>query len=419
MTTSPKTGQLTNLEGREKLLLRLVELSVTLNSTLDLDALLQLITATATELLDCEAASILLYDEQNPRLYFAAATGSDPAQLAEIPVPIDNSLAGTIFRTNQPLILNNAEQDPRHFSPVSDHIKFKIDTLLGVPMPIKDRTMGVLEAVNKRTGGFTEDDAAILSVTAAHAAIAINNARLLQATQKAFEKVKVTNQIKSNFLALASHELRTPLGIIIGYATFLQESARGESTDHASQVLGAASQMRSLLDQMNNLTLLQTDGMEMRPMKISIQDILHFALDEIKYTAARRDLQLSLAFQEDPIFVNVDAEKTTLAIVNLLNNAIRFSPEKSEIVIGAVDQGKHITVWIQDHGMGIPVDKLQKIFEEFYQIEPPNTRHYGGLGIGLTISKGLIEAQGGKIWAESDGEGQGASFKLTLPKAEH
>ncbi|MBK9210551.1 MAG: GAF domain-containing protein [Anaerolineales bacterium] len=331
MNTPSKTGQLTNLEGREKLLLRLVELSVTLNSTLDLDALLQLITATATELLDCEAASILLYDEKNPRLYFAAATGSDPAQLAEIPVPIDSSLAGTIFRTNQPLILNNAEQDPRHFSPVSDHIKFKIDTLLGVPMPIKDRTMGVLEAVNKRTGGFNEDDAAILSVTAAHAAIAINNARLLRATQQALEKVKVTNQIKSNFLSLASHELRTPLGIIIGYATFLQESARGESTDHANQVLGAASQMRSLLDQMNNLTLLQTDGMEMRQMKIAVQDILNFALDEIKYTAARRDLQLVLAFQEDPIFVNVDAEKTTLAIVNLLNNAIRFSPEKARL----------------------------------------------------------------------------------------
>ena len=415
-----KTGQLKSLEGEghQKLLLRLVELSVTLNSTLDLDELLQLITATATELLDCEAASILLYDEKNPRLYFAAATGSDPAQLAEIPVPIDNSLAGTIFRTNQPLILNNAEQDPRHFSPVSDHIKFKINTLLGVPMPIKDRTMGVLEAVNKREGGFTETDMAILSVTAAHAAIAINNARLLRATQQALEKVKVTNQIKSNFLSLASHELRTPLGIIIGYATFLQEGARGESTDHANHVLGAASQMRSLLDQMNNLTLLQSDEMEMRLLKISIQDVLNFAIDEIKYTAARRDLQLVLAFQESPIFVNVDAEKMTLAFVNLLNNAIRFSPEGSEIVIGAVEQRKQIMIWVQDHGIGLPVDKLQKIFEEFYQIEPPNTRHYGGLGIGLTIAKGLIEAQGGKIWVESEGKGQGSTFKVTLQKVE-
>lgn len=166
--------QLADLESHPQQLKRLVELSVTLNSTLDLDALLQLITSTATELLNCEGASILLYDEKNARLYFAAATASDSKKLAEIPVPIDNSLAGTIFRTNQHLILNNVEQDPRHYSQASDHIKFKVKTLLGVPMPIKDRTVGVLEAVNKRAGAFDEHDAAVLSVAAAHAAIAID-----------------------------------------------------------------------------------------------------------------------------------------------------------------------------------------------------------------------------------------------------
>jgi signal transduction histidine kinase len=409
------TGKLRDLEGRQNQLLRLVELSVILNSTLDLDELLQQITTTATELLDCEASSILLFDEKNPRLYFAAATGSDPAELAKIPVPIEGSLAGTIFRTNQPMILNDVEQDPRHFSLVSDKVKFKTRNLLGVPMPIKDRTMGVLEAINKRDGEFTERDVAILSVTAAHAAIAINNARLLRQTQQALEKVRETNSIKSNFLALASHELRTPLGIIIGYATFLQQDAQGELSDHAQQVLNAAAQMRSLLDQMNNLTLLQADEMQLRPQKISIQDVLNFACDEIKYFAARRNLGLTYAFGEDPIYVNVDQEKTTLAFVNLLNNAIRFSPEGSEIVIGATQQGDKVLAWVQDKGIGIPVDKLQKVFEEFYQIEPPNTRHYGGLGIGLTIAKGLLEVQGGKIWAESEGPGQGSTFKVLLP----
>lgn len=411
------TGKLRDLEGRQQQLLRLVELSMTLNSTLDLDELLQTITATATELLDCEASSILLYDEKNPRLYFAASTGTDPGKLAEIPVPMEGSIAGTIFRTNQPMILNNVEQDPRHYSNVSDKVKLKINTLLGVPMPIKDRTVGVLEALNKRDGIFTERDVAILSVTAAHAAIAINNARLLKQTKQALEKVKETNSIKSNFLSLASHELRTPLGIIIGYATFLQEEAKNELSDHAQQVLNAAEQMRSLLDQMNNLTLLQTDEMIMRPAKISVQDILNFACDEIKYFAARKNLALVFAFEDDPIYVNVDAEKTTLAIVNLLNNAIRFSPEDSQIVIGAIEQGNQVMAWVQDNGKGIPGDKLQKIFEEFYQLEPPNTRSYGGLGIGLTIAKGLLEVQGGKIWAESEGLGKGATLKVLLPTA--
>ena len=235
--------------------------------------------------------------------------------------------------------------------------------------------------------------------------------------QAILEKVRETNSIKSNFLALASHELRTPLGIIIGYATFLQEEAKGELSDHAQQVLNAAAQMRSLLDQMNNLTLLQTDEMEMRPSKISVQDVLNFACDEIKYFAARRNLELVYAFQDDPIYVEVDPEKTTLAFVNLLNNAIRFSSEGSQIVIGAIEQGKQVMAWVQDNGKGIPGDKLQKIFEEFYQLEPPNTRSYGGLGIGLTIARGLIEVQGGKIWAESEGSGKGATLKVLLPKA--
>jgi len=411
-----KTGQLRDLEGRHQQLLRLVELSVTLNSTLDLDELLQLITETATELLDCEAASIMLYDEKNPRLYFAAATGSDPAKLAEIPVPMEGSIAGTIFRTNQPMIQNHVEQDPRHYSNVSDQIKFKIRTLLGVPMPIKDRTMGVLEAINKKDGEFSQRDVTVLSVTAAHAAIAINNARLLQQTKQALEKVTETNSIKSHFLALASHELRTPLGIIIGYATFLQEEAKGELSDHAHQVLNAASQMRSILDQMNNLTLLQADEMEMKPRQISIQDVLNFACDEVMYSIARRNLTLTYAFGDAPNYVNVDQGKTTLAFVNLLNNAIRFSPEGSHIVIGAKEQGNDVLAWVQDEGNGIPTDKLQKVFEEFYQIEPPNTRSYGGLGIGLTIAKGIIEVQDGKIWAESEGLGKGVTFKVSMPK---
>jgi len=411
------TGQLRDLEGRHQQLLRLVELSVTLNSTLDLDALLQLITATATELLDCEAASILLYDEKNPRLYFAAATGSDPAQLAEIPVPIENSLAGTIFRTNRHIILNDAEQDPRHYSMVSDHIKFKVKTLLGVPMPIRDRTVGVLEAVNKRNGVFDERDATLLSVTAAHAAIAINNARLLRATQQALEKVQEANQLKSNFLSLASHELRTPLGIIIGYSTFLKEDAQGELSDHADQVLTAARQMRSILDEMNNLAMLKSDEMVLKPQRVPMQDVLVYACDGINEIASTRDQKLVFVFPDEPFHVNVDIDKTSLAFVNILDNAIRFSPQGSDITIGTIRQGSHVMAWVQDHGIGIPVDKLQKIFEEFYQIEPPNTRQYGGLGIGLTIAKGLIEAQEGKIWAESEGAGSGSTFKVLLPVA--
>lgn len=415
MTTN--TGKLRELEGRQSQLLRLVELSVILNSTLDLGELLQTITVTATELLDCEASSILLYDEKHPRLYFAAATGSDPVELAKIPVPIEGSLAGTIFRTNQPMILNNVEQDPRHYTLVSDKVEFKTQSLLGVPMPIKDRTMGVLEAINKRNGEFKERDVAILSVTAAHAAIAINNARLLQETRNALKQVRDANEVKNNFLALASHELRTPLGIIMGYSQFLKEDTKDDAQELASHVLNAARQMRSLLDEMSNLTMLKADTMDINPQKVPLQDVLAFASEGIKELASAHEQTLIFEFPEEPIYVDVDIDKTSQAFINLLNNATRFSSKGTDIIIGAKVEDEQALAWVQDQGIGIPTDKLEKIFEEFYQVESPDTRHYGGLGIGLPIAKGIIDAQGGKIWAESEGLDRGSTFGVALPRA--
>ena len=157
--------------------------------------------------------------------------------------------------------------------------------------------------------------------------------------------------------------------------------------------------------------------MEMNQGKTPIQDVLNSALDEIKYFAAKQDLQLVIAFPDELIYGNLDLDKTILAFVNLLNNAIRFSPRESEIEIGASQRNDQIIAWVKDNGIGIPADKLQKIFEEYYQIEPPDTRRYSGLGIGLTIAKGLIEAQGGVILAESEGLGKGSTFKVILPAA--
>jgi signal transduction histidine kinase len=168
---------------------------------------------------------------------------------------------------------------------------------------------------------------------------------------------------------------------------------------------------------MNNLAMLKSDRMILKPQKVVMEDVLAYACEGIKDIASTRKQNLVYAFSQEPLVVNVDIDKTTMAFVNILGNAIRFSPEGSDITIGVTRDGNQALSWVQDHGIGIPIDKLQKIFEEFYQIEPPNTRHYGGLGIGLTIAKGLIEAQGGKIWAESEGANMGSIFKVLLPMA--
>src|SRR5512137_2155361 len=145
-------------------LARLIEVSITLNSTLNLDDLLKFIIETAADILDCESVMILLYDESHGRLGFAAATGSDPRRLAEIPIPLENSLAGEVFLVNKAIILSEMRGNPKHFDSIAMHVGFKVNNVLGVPMRVRTRPTGVLEALNKRKGAFDEGDADILSV---------------------------------------------------------------------------------------------------------------------------------------------------------------------------------------------------------------------------------------------------------------
>lgn len=399
---------------------RLVELSARLNSTLNLNELLKLIIQTAGDILDCEAASILLFDEKSGELFFAAATGEDAQKLAEISVPLNHSLAGTIYKTREPIILNRIEGDPRHNSKASEHVGFTTESLLGVPLQIRGgKSIGVLEALNKKIGSFTEADKNILVVLASHAAVAIHNAQLVQALKKAYEDVSKADELKSNFLALASHELRTPLGIIIGYATFLREEAEGEVSGHAEQVLNAALQMRTLLEDMNNLTMLEKDTSSIIVNAARVEDILKQAAAEVQELVSVKEQKVHFDFAAKELSLLIDAKKLHAALVNLLHNAIRFSPEETIITLGAQKMEEKALIWVQDQGIGISQDQLEHIFEKFYQVESPNVRHYGGMGIGLTIAKGLIKAQGGKLWAESEGKGKGATFKILLPLQEN
>ena len=412
----PNPNPKTDLRTMAEQLARLIEVSVRLNSTLNLDELLRFIILTATEIIDCESVSILLYDEKRERLVFAAATGSDPKRLAETPVPLDNSLAGTIFRENKIISLSDVHNDPRHYAQVSRHVDFEVHNILGVPMRIQDKPTGVLEALNKHDGNFDESDADILAVIASQAAVAINNARLVKALQDAYDELRAADQLKASFLALASHELRTPLGVIIGYASFLQEESPGELSDHAKKVLNAALQMRILVDAMTNLNMLRSKEMVMHRLVIPVQQVLRGAYGEVKRLADAKGQKVILALPENPIPVKCDPDKLASAFVNLLDNAVRFTPDGGKITIGAKAQPDgEVLTWVQDTGKGIPEGELKKIFQEFYQIEPHTTRKHGGMGIGLSIAKGLIEAHGGRIWAESPGPGKGTTIKVLLP----
>jgi signal transduction histidine kinase len=396
-------------------LARLVEVSVTLNSTLDPHQLLRYIIQVAADLLGCEATSILLYDEKRGELIFTAASGSDPDKLADIPVPIGNSIAGTIFTSNKPLVINDVEKDPRHYSQVGEQIQFRPRSLLGVPMRIQDRVTGVLEALNKRDGEFNDADVNILSVIASQAAVAIHNAQLVRALQEANEELRRVDKIKSDFLAIASHELRTPLGVILGYATFLQEEAQGEMSDHASAVLNSALKMRTLLEDMTNMNMLQMGAAKLALQSVAAQEIIQTACRDAAPTAEAKGQTLNIHLPIKELRIEADPEKLELVLENLLNNAVRFTPNGGTINVSAKTYRREVWIEVQDSGVGIPAEEIEHIFEQFYQVEDHMTRHYGGLGLGLAIARGIVELHGGRIWVESAGKDQGSTFKIAIP----
>lgn len=411
-STSTEREQQRLLKG----LARLAQISLTLNSTLDPDDLLKYIALTAAEVLGCEAVSILLYDDKKEELRFAASTSTYQKELEDIPVPLDQSIAGTIFRENRPLLIHDVATDERHYKNVGEQVKFQTRSLLGVPMPIKEKVTGVMEALNKRENGFNEIDVYLLSIFAAQAAVAIQNARLVRALQDAYAEMSRVDRIKTNFLALASHELRTPLMVIMGYASFLREEAQGELSEHAAMVLDSALRMRTVLETMNNVDMVRTGTLDFFYEPLVLQSVINAACAEVKPLMDERRQTLTCLLPEEPLMLKGDAEKLHIAFANILNNASRFTPQEGSVLVRLTAQPEKALIEIRDTGIGIAPEHLEHIFEEFYQAENHLVRTYGGLGLGLTVARGVVNLHEGSIWAESPGVGKGTTLFVALPR---
>lgn len=416
--TSSLPPDIAEMQRMMRQLGRLIEISLVLNSTRDPDSLLQSIIAIATDLLECESVSILLYDEDEEKLRFSASSGSDPAELAKIPVPLDSSIAGEIFTQNKTMIINNAEEDERLFKQVDEESAFVTRTLIGVPMRIKDKVTGVLEALNKINGGFNKDDVDILSIIASQAAVAINNARLVVSLREAYAELSKIHKIKSDFMAIASHELRTPLIHVLGYAEMLQEDVDEELSGMADMVMKSALKLQGLVQDMTNMNLLEVGEQELALVKMPVQQIVAKAYQEMTNQIEAKGHTVNIKLPKEPITIAADSDRLEQAFRNVLHNAIRFTPDKGTLEIKAgIDSGRAV-VSITDNGKGIPQDEFERIFDEFYQVESHMTREHGGLGLGLSIARGLVTLHKGKIWAESPGVDQGATFHIALPLAD-
>ncbi len=404
-----------DLEKRVQRLERILDVSRQLTSTLALGPLLKTIVNTAAELTASEDASIILWDARTGELHFRTSSGELADQLADIPVPVDGSIAGAVLNSGEPLIVSDTRSDPRHYGEVGRRVGREIRSLVAVPMQIKERCIGVLEAINKcGDQEFTHEDVETLMILGAQAAVAIENAQLIGALREAYDRLGKLEQLKSDFIAIASHELRTPLSLILGYATLLRHQFEETVGEQLDVVLRAALRLKHLIETMLNLRYLETGEVELACEFFDLRTEIRRAGRAYRTLAEASRLTLEMHVPDECLMVWADRDKISVVLDNLLSNAVKFTPAGGRVWMTAIERRNQVEVTVADNGVGIPQEALKRIFEPFEQVEDHMTRQHSGMGLGLSIVKGLLELHGGRVWAEST-PGHGSNFVFVLP----
>lgn len=396
-----------HLERRVARLERIIEVSRVLNSTLNLEPLLHHIIQIATELTATEASSILLLDKKTGELHFEAATGVKGQEVKPMVVPLDNSIAGWVIKEGEPLLIPDVRKDPRHYHQADDTTKFSTRSILGVPLRVKDKIIGVLEVLNKIDDQeFTQNDVETLTILAAQAAIAIENARLFQ---------------QSDLLSEVVHELRTPLTSIRGYSKMLllaegiDQEKKLEFTETIHREAGRLGQM---INDFLDLARLESGRTHMAQEPVNMSEVISETLAVLQPQATERQISIALQVPETLPTIIGDPTRLKQVMVNLVSNAVKYNRDGGRVDIEAKVGGDELNVAVGDTGRGIAEEDLPHVFEKFYRIDDPE-QQTKGTGLGLSIAKHIVEVHGGTISVQSvRGEGSTFSFTLPLPKRE-
>ncbi len=244
---------------------------------------------------------------------------------------------------------------------------------------------------------------------------------LLSESQKANEELKKLDQAKDEFFSIVTHDLELPLVSVLGYADVLQEEIVGEVNDKQRSALSIikkhAKILQGMIDSILDYTRLTFDRVKLDHEVFSINSQIAEMVHEMRLQFDSKRIHVDVILPSDDAMVKGDKAMIGRVLFNLLSNAIRYTPEGGNIRILIDREREFVRVAVEDNGVGIPRKKLGRLFEKFYIIKDEEARLSRRLGLGLYISKGFVEAHGGKIWADSEGPGKGARFAFTLPSA--
>lgn len=402
--TRKDAGPNTAIRNYPKLLRRyqqLLELTSDLAATIDLDTLLERIVISAKDLTDSEASSLMLYDSQSRTLYFEAATGALVEGVGQRTIPADNSIAGWVFTHGKPIVSEDVLNDPRFYREIDVLTRFETRSILGVPLKTKDEILGVIEAINKDGGGFTEEDVQMLQTLAAQAAIAIQNSRLF---------------MQSDLIAEIVHELRTPLAALTAAAHLLQRTdlPASQNQNLSETILKEVRRLNDLATDFLELSKLESGRVQLQREPIHLGGLIQESLEVLRPQALAKEIGLDAEIDSGVIPVHGDRKLLKQLLLNLLTNAIKYNRARGKAVVGLRMDGEDAVVMeVRDTGRGISPEDQEHLFERFYRVSDAEGE-VEGTGLGLAIAKRIAESHQGSISVESVVD-HGSTFAVWLP----
>jgi signal transduction histidine kinase len=321
-----------------------------------------------------------------------------------------------VIRTGKPRLYPHSTDEVRvRTAQTPERLQFLREvesrSIIVVPMSAREKTLGALVLVSTRDDRiYDEHDVAVAGELAHRAALAIDNAQLYRAAL-------VANQAKTNFLAAMSHELRTPLTAIIGYEELLSDGVTAPVTDAQRNQLDririSAMHLLGLIDDVLCFARVEAGRETAQLERVDANDVIREAAIVVEPTARLKGLSIDVVTAQNKIVLNTDSRKIRQVIVNLLTNAVKFT-KRGRIAVEASAGDRHASFAVSDTGVGIPAEHLEQIFAPFWQVQQHSTRSAGGSGLGLSITRRLVDLLGGDISVES-AVGVGSTFRVRLP----
>jgi signal transduction histidine kinase len=399
------------------------EVGQAVSSSLDLETVLETIVARAVELAGTDCGVIYEFDEMAQEFNLRASYRME-AEAVEVlkaaRIRLGEGATGQAASTRAPVqILDTSEERERAVSrvrPVLNRLGYR--SLLTVPILREQQIMGGLTVWRRQVGEFEAEVVNLLQTFATQSALAIHNARLFREIEEKSKQLAVASQHKSEFLANMSHELRTPLNAIIGFSEVLQERLFGElnekQSEYTDDILSSGRHLLSLINDILDLSKIEAGRMELEVATFHLPDAIENALLLIRERASRHGIKLERLVDDRLGDFAGDERKIKQVLVNLLTNAVKFTPEGGQVKVEARYGDGAVIISVTDTGIGIAKEDQEAIFEEFRQAGGNYAQKREGTGLGLTLTKRFVEMHGGRIWVESE-IGKGSTFTFTLP----